>query len=246
MKTVLAATMHDSGGTFLPLLERVAAPLRELFSGFAVVATESTASVSTEFLGDELGAEILRVPPNGNVGEHRRESVALALRNSPDLVLYSDLDNILRWVDSHPAELTNALGPQNAAFTVIGRTEKAMQACPARLRETENIVNHVYRLATGRSWNLMFAVRAMTPHAAEIVVNKCTESSIANDVEWPLVVERHGVSVSYWEADGLSYRTGPDINSAEDTYDADPMKWIQRIEIANLHAQAFKRVLTSF
>lgn len=245
MKTVLAATMHDSGGTFLPLLQRTAAPLRALFAGFAVVATESTAPVSTEFLRDDLGAIIQHVPPNGNVGEHRRESLALALGDSPDRILYSDLDNILRWIDADRTELESALSPGKAEFTVIGRTERAMQACPARLRETENIVNHIYRLATGRSWDLMFAVRTMTPQAAEIVVNKCTENSIANDVEWPLMVERHGLSVGYREADGLSYRTGPDIDSAADNYDADPLKWIQRIEIANLHAQAFKRVLTS-
>lgn len=244
-KTVLAATMHDGGGTFLPLLERLADPLRQLFSGFAIVATESTASVSTEFLSDQLGAHVRHVPPNGNIGEHRRQSVSMALANSPDLILYSDLDNILRWVDADRAEVESTLRPEQAEFTVIGRTDKAMRACPARLRDTENIVNHIYRLVTGRSWDLMFAVRAMTPRAAEIIVGECSENSIANDVEWPLVVERHGVGVGYREADGLSYRTGPDIESAADTYDADPMKWIQRIEIANLHAQAFKRVLTA-
>jgi hypothetical protein len=192
-----------------------------------------------------LGAIVRRVSPNGDVGAHRRESVSMALGSSPDLILYSDLDNILRWADADPAELAKVLRSREAEFTVVGRTDRAMRACPARLRETENIVNHIYRLATGRSWDLMFAVRTMTPPAAEIVLNECTENSIANDVEWPLVVERHGVDIGYQEADGLSYRTGPDIDSAADIYDADPMKWIQRIEIANLHAQAFKRVLSS-
>lgn len=244
-RTVLAATVHDGGGTFLPLLERLVAPLRELFDGFAVVATESTADVSADFLADAYGATVHRVPPNGNIGEHRRESISMALRNSPELVMYSDLDHVLRWAAADRAELEKTLRSLDAEFTVVGRTERAMRACPARLRETESIVNHIYRLMTGRAWDLMFAVRAMTPRAAEKVVEQCTENSIANDVEWPLVVERNGVPVGYLEADALSYRTAPDINSAADTHDADPLKWIQRIEIAHQHAQVLKRVLAS-
>jgi len=242
-KPVLAATVHDPRGAYLPALRRVAAALGEVFSGFGVLATAATAPEVMEFLERELDAVLDMAPPDGSIGKHRRRAVELAAALPPAVILYSDLDNVLRWIESDRGELEDCLSERSGGFVVIGRTDRAMKACPRRLRDTEEIINHIYGLATGRRWDLMFAIRMMSPAAARVVVEECRENSIGNDVEWPLMVERAGLGIAYREADGLSYRIGRDFETAADVHDADPLLWIDRVEIANLHAQAMKRIL---
>ncbi|MEQ7125294.1 hypothetical protein ABN034_12305 [Actinopolymorpha sp. B11F2] len=177
---------------------------------------------------------------------HRREAVRLASTLDPSVVLYSDLDNALRWIEADRIEVERHLEELPADFVVIGRTDRAMNACPRRLRDTEAIVNHIYQLATGRTWDLMFAVRAMSPEAASVVVEHGSEDTIANDVEWPLIVEQGGLGVAYRDADGLSYRIRQDFDADADDHDDDPIQWVARVEIANLHAQTLKRILDAW
>ena len=239
----LAATVHDPTGAFLPGLIRCKQALEQTFGALCVLATEPTSDQVVSYLQDGLGATVIRAPANGEVGRHRREAVELARRTRSATVLYSDLDHVLRWAEAAPAELLSVVTDPAHDLTVIGRSPRAMMACPARLRETESVVNHIYALATGHVWDLMFAVRVMSPAAAAVVVGQATENSYANDVEWPMIVERAGLSVGYREADGLSYRIARDFDAAVDAHDADPLRWIERVEIANLHAQAVRRLI---
>jgi hypothetical protein len=158
-------------------------------------------------------------------------------------IVYSDLDHVLRWIEADPAELASVVTDATNDFTVVGRTPRAMRACPARLQETESLVNHIYALAPGHFWDLMFAARVMSPAAANVVVGQATENSYGNDVERPIIVERAGLSLGYYEADGLSYRIAQDFDAAVDDHDADPLRWIERVAIANLHAQTIRRLL---
>jgi hypothetical protein len=242
-RAALAATVHDRGGHLLAGLQRLANPLREVFGGIGVLATTKTAPAVVSFLEDDLGAVVARARPSDEqVGAHRREAVRLALEFEPSRVLYSDLDHLLRWIETDKAELELNLEGQPADFVVIGRTEEAMRACPRRLRETEAIVNHIYRLATGRTWDLMFALRAMTAEAAVAVVEHGCENSIASDVEWPLLAEQRGFSLGYREANGLSYRVSEDFGRDADRHDTDPMAWVARVEIAYLHTQVLRQM----
>jgi hypothetical protein len=188
-----------------------------------------------------LGAVVRREPPDGNVGRHRRQAVSLAGNES---VLYSDLDNLLRWIDADRPELERLLSTPDADVIVIGRSAQAMAACPRRLRDTEAIVNHIYALETGRAWDLMFAVRLLSPAAAKVVVDQGRENTLASDVEWPMLVERAGLSAGYRQADGLSYRTRQDFDAAHDRNDGSPRHWIQRVEIAADHCRVLKQFLT--
>ncbi|MGA8114031.1 MAG: hypothetical protein WCA46_10250 [Actinocatenispora sp.] len=243
-RPVLAATVHDPGGHYLAGLTRLAAPLRDMFAGFGVLATSETAAEVVAFLQYELDARVGRAAADvGRIGRHRREAVRLAATLDPSLVLYSDLDHVLRWIETDPGELRRHVTEPPADLVVVGRTDTAMRACPRRLRDTEAIVNHIHHLATGRDWDLLFAVRAMSPRAAAVVVGYAREDSIANDVEWPAVVERAGLTVAYREADGLSYRITRDFDTDADTHDDDPREWIDRVEMANLHTRVLRRIL---
>ena len=219
--------------------------LGQAFGALCVVATEQTSDDVVSYLEDGLSATVVRAPANGEVGRHRRGAVELALRTRSEPVVYSDLDHVLRWIETAPAELASLVTDSTHDLTVVGRTPRAMRACPARLRQTESLVNHIYALATGHHWDVMFAVRVISPAAAEVIVGQATENSYANDVEWPIIVERAGLSVGYHEADGLSYRIAQDFDAAGDDHDADPLRWIERVEIANLHAQAVRRLLAA-
>lgn len=242
-RPVLAATVHDPDGTFVAVLKRIAPALREIFGGFGILATESTSDDVVALLERDLAAEVGRAPADGNIGRHRRESVRLASGESA--VLYSDLDNVLRWIEADSQEVAKVLTSPDADLIAVGRTERAMAACPRRLRDTEAIVNHIYALATGRRWDLMFAVRLLSPVAARLIVEQGAEDSLANDVEWPLLIERAGLEVGYREADGLSYRIRRDFDADSDQHDEDPLLWIERIEIANLHGRVLKEFLES-
>jgi hypothetical protein len=151
---------------------------------------------------------------------------------------------MLRWIETDPAELRTVLDAQpQADMLVVGRSTHAFAAEPARLRETERLVNHIYELMTGRAWDLMFAVRRLSRRCAETVVRDSRIDTIANDVEWPLLAERAGFSLGYAQADGLYYRAMDDFDAAADTHDREPAEWIRRIEIATLHADMLKAYL---
>jgi hypothetical protein len=87
----------------------------------------------------------------------------------------------------------------------------------------------------------MFAVRRLTRALAMDVVARCVENSVANDVEWPLFAAASGYSAAYFASDYLMYRTREDFDAVGDRHDNDPLRWISRVEIADLHVQAMKR-----
>jgi hypothetical protein len=245
-RNALAVTVHDPGGDFLPGLRRLAGPLRTTFAaGIGALVTAETADRVAGFLADELGADVDRAASDvGSIGRHRRRSVELALGARPDVVLYSDVDHVLRWIEARPDEVDAALATgARTDVLVIGRTEAAMERSPRRLRDTERVVNHIYELMTGRAWDLMFAVRALSPAAARTIVDHGAEDTIANDVEWPLLVESAGLGVGWLAADGLTYRVRQDFDADADRRDHDPAEWIDRVELAADHVRVLKAFL---
>lgn len=58
-----------------------------------------------------------------------------------------------------------------------------------------------------------------------------------------MIVEEAGLKVAYREADSLSYRIAEDFDTTADLHDADPLRWVDRVHVANLHAQTIKRRL---
>jgi len=238
----LAATVHDPGGYLVPGIERTGVPIRSLFPVVAVNATNVTDGRLLDGLSRHWGAEVQTHEPGNVSGRARRDAVRAALASECDRVLYCDLDHVIRWVESSPGEVraitTHSLGHD---LLIVGRTQSAFARSPARLRETESIVNHVYALITGRVADAMFAVRVLSRPAARAVVEGCQEDTIANDVEWPLFAERVGLSVWYVAAEGLDYRINPDFDKASDSRDLDPVAWIDRAEIGLQHLRTMRQ-----
>jgi hypothetical protein len=84
------------------------------------------------------------------------------------------------------------------------------------------------------------AARCLSPAAARTVVERSTEDTIANDVEWPLVVEAAGLDLAWFAADGLDYRVRQDFDAPADGRDHDPAEWIERVELDAGHVRVLK------
>jgi len=247
LKSIAFATvLHDPDALLAGPLEAAAHGLVEHFSGVAVSLTEATHPRIEQLMRDRLGARVGRHPTGeAFIGQGRRRGVALALDGGADRVLYADPDHMLRWLASYPDELRSVLATQpSTGFLIVGRSARAFADVPRRLRETEAPINQAYELITGRQADLLSAVRRMDRAAALDIVTHSSVDSFGNDVEWPLLAERLGHEVGYVEADGLTYRTIEQYGAAADSYDAEPLQWIRRIEMAAVQATAMRPYLT--
>jgi hypothetical protein len=244
VKIALAVTVHDPGGHIAPGVRRTADALRTVFSDVAANATDLTHLGLLNALRD-AGAAVITHQVGNVAGRSRRDAVALALRTDAERILYSDLDHAVRWIEQEPHELGAVINRKHAEDVVIvGRDEQALQRSPARLRQTEAIVNHVYKLVSGRETDLMFAVRLLSRSAAEAIVASCVEDTMASDVEWPMFAENSGYSVGHVAANGLDYRTTADFDTAADVHDHDPEAWIHRVELAAQHLAVMRRLMS--
>jgi hypothetical protein len=243
LPTTLAATIHDPTGRLADAIPALAPRLREVFAGIACNISDQTHPEVVR-LARDIGAIVLHPTGLATVGTARRNALGLALEQSQPQIIYSDFDHMCRWLERDAAELGALLATQaEADFLIIGRSDRAFAVEPARLRDTEVLVNRVYEMMTGRAADLMFAVRRMSRRAAELIVAQSRVETLATDVDWPLLVERSGFSIGTVRSDALYYRTMDEYGARADTGDADPANWIARLEFAALHATAMRDYL---
>ncbi len=242
-QVALATAVHDPSGKLVPAIVRLAPRLNSVFSEFAFNISEATSPGVAEVAVALLGATIVSHPPSeAHIGRIRREAVALVRRS--EMVLYSDPDHLLRWIDRDEADLRRVLAAQpDVDFLVVGRSAEAMAQQPARLRETERLVNHTYQLLTGDEWDLLFAVRRLSRPAAALIATESRVETLANDVEWPLLARQAGLRLGYAQSDSLIYRTIEEFGAPADTGDGQPLQWIRRLEFAALMATAMRPFL---
>jgi hypothetical protein len=243
MHTVsLATTVHDPVGRLAEAIGRLAQPLRETFPIMAFNISDATRPEVHQALLPLGGRIIVHAASEANIGKARRDAVALAGAEQP--ALYSDFDHLLRWIEWGAADLKRVLagGPELDCL-VVGRSSEAWAKEPQRLRETEALVNRIHAMVTGDHWDLMFAVRRLSPKAIRLVLAESRVDSLANDVEWPLLVRRAGLKLGYVQSDALFYRTVEEFGENQDTGDSDPLQWIRRLEFAAQHAGAMRSFL---
>jgi hypothetical protein len=241
--TILAATIHDPAGRLIEAIPALAPRFREAFAGVACNISDQTHPEVVR-LASGLGATMLHATGLATVGRARRDSVALALEQGAPQVIYSDFDHMCRWLERDPAELAALVATQpETDVLIVGRSEAAFAAEPARLRETEQLVNRVYAMITGRTADLMFAVRRLSRPAAEAIVAQSKVETLATDADWPLLAERLGFTVGTATSDALFYRTMDEFGAPADTGDGDPANWIARLEFAALHASVMRDYL---
>lgn len=251
MPCILAATHHDPDGRLSTQFVRVLPILRAVFTGIAVLATDSTDAAS---LTSMKGAGILvrQTPSVGHVllGRARRGAVQAGLELAGDQLLFCDLDRMLHWAEYHPNELFEVVDslPQFDCM-VLGRTDRAFDSHPRTQRDTEAIVNRVFAQVSGKPWDVTAAARGLSRRAALALLAGCPEESVGTDTAWPLFLLQSGAfKVGYCATEGMEFET-PDrfgdqvaelgsVQAWIDRLDGDVREWVLRLEIARSEVAA--------
>lgn len=238
----LTTTCHDPSGNFVPGIENAADIVADVFEALAVNVTSETHPATVEALraldlpmvSSKHGAGTV------GVGTARKDALALGLQSSSARLFYSDLDHILRWLSTSRDEVETCLTARDDDLLIVGRSVAAMAEAPERLRLTEELVNRVYGLANGleERCDLMIAMRLMTRETARTIVTHSRETSVANDVTWPMLVRARGGAVGYFEGDGIRFLARDDFGQDGDRRDHDPHEWHQRMLTATAHVTA--------
>jgi glycerophosphoryl diester phosphodiesterase len=260
-QVALAITLHDPDGRLYTQLQQTLPLLRELFAQMAVNATpETDGRVLTPFAEQGAIVEQQERPEREGIlllGAVRRGVVATALQSGAPFVFYCDGDRLLHWADRYPHELTQVVAQIPAhGFTIFGRTPRAFQTHPRIQRDTERIINHVFAVTSGQTWDITAAARGMSRDAARAIVEGCPDDSIGVDAAWPLFIQSLGeFSMAHVETEGLEFETAdryvPEIERAGGlgawmaVLDTDPQQWAFRLRLAQLEIQSMTRYAPS-
>ena len=253
MDVALAVTYHDPQGQLYPQIVRTLPTLTHIFGGLAVRASHAANNRSLA-LFVSAGALVEQQSPEqaaegSKLGLARRAAVALALQLNYPFVLYCDCDRILHWADWYPEELAHmAACVADYDFTMLGRTNRAFDSHPHIQRDTEAIVNHVFKVVSGHAWDVLAGARGLSRRAAEAILAGCSDEQVSTDVSWPLFLKRAGgFSLGYMPAEGLEFETadryGDDVIRAGSQaqwlaqLDADPRQWAHRLDLARLEIE---------
>lgn len=256
MLPMLAATVHDPDGRFLPLLH-VQRRQFALYAGVHAAATRGTADRTLDALRD-AGAQVAMVEP-GAAGETRRVALRAAVEAGADSVLVCDFDRWLHWGDRHPKEL-DGLSARIARLrptpwlVCLGRTTRAFLTHPRVQREAEGETIHALSLALGRRVDATAGAAWLSREGAEIVLANSTERTSATDLEWPALIDRADPRrLGFIANEGLEFETGSFFGSeivAAGGRDAwiqaryeRPEIWAARLSLAAESARALVRVL---
>ncbi|MCE7982044.1 MAG: hypothetical protein DYG89_12680 [Caldilinea sp. CFX5] len=163
-------------------------------------------------------------------------------RSTATHIHYADLDRLLRWVETRPAEWrqTVAALPQHDCL-IIGRTAQAFATHPQALQQTEMIINRVFTHHFGQVVDLGGGSRGYS--------RRCVEHLLAHsrpgpwdDAHWPMLLQQAGFRLAYLAVDGLDWESADRYRSQAadevlqrtiaDIYDADPAHWARRVQIA--------------
>lgn len=253
----LAATYHDPDGRLFDQINRTLSTLTAVFSGIVIQASPAANDRALELLS-ERGTAVQQSTTGqddgaATLGRSRRKAVALAVREEADFVLLCDFDRAIHWAEFYPQELAEVAGRvRDYDFLVIGRTPRAFASHPHVQKDTEAIVNGVFARLSGLPWDITAATRGLSRRAAEVVVAESGDDSIGVDGSWPLLLKRKaGFKRGYVETEGMEFETADrydeEIMAAGgrqtwlDQLDADPGKWLHRLEFARIEIEAMMR-----
>jgi hypothetical protein len=83
-KTIFAFPYHDPQGKFNHLIEKHLSDFNNIFSKICVSATPVTIEKNTNFIKklEQTGFNIFKNPVNSNIGDHYRNALATAVKES--------------------------------------------------------------------------------------------------------------------------------------------------------------------
>lgn len=205
---LVAAVLHDPElivyNRFVEVLEN-----EELFDkDFIAVLSKDTPAKPYE---DVLTTGVHIQWGRGNPQARRQALEVGFTMYAPDLVMIVDFDRLLYWLNFCREEFyTLQQQCREPYYTVVGRTEKAMNTHPFPQRSTERAINNYVanNLFQGdRGKDLVSGTSVMSKHIAEYIwTNSHASDPGAVDVEWYcLATLGMNAPIAYYEVDGLGY-----------------------------------------
>lgn len=168
-----------------------------------------------------------------------------ALDTPSDYIHYADMDRLLHWVETKPEEWMQMVEQiEKYDCIIFGRTDAATLTHPQALITTEMISNQVVSHFLNREMDVSAGSNSFSRSAAMYLVEHGKpDNSIGTDAEWPILLKQAGFKLGYISVGGLDWEsadqfqlhaaTAEEQKQAAVRYDADPIHWLRRIEIAD-------------
>jgi hypothetical protein len=237
LSIALACTWYPHGE--LPRLRRLLPLLRDTYSAMVVSLPAEAGEEELSFLRAEPWAHLV-TDSDWSSGVYAAVTHSLALDYA--YLHYVDMDRLLRWAETRPGELEQAVAAiPRADFLIIGRTERANLTHPRCMQETEGLASLVASHLLGLCADVCSGSRGLSRLAVEYLRQHSRPTRL-KDAEWPLLLQRAGFRVDYLAVDGLDWETAdrylPHAADAETqrqaaaAYDEEVANWKARVQVA--------------
>jgi len=236
MKIVLACTWAPRGE--LSRLYHLLPQLDQVYTAI-IVAVRPGSIPEVQALKAHSTMTLLEMPARG---WGRYLALQQALAGNSDYIHYADMDLLLHWIECNPQEWYETVTAiQQTDCLVIGRTARAFQSRPRAIQQTERIINLVFSHLLGQPMDFGLGLRGYSQQAAQCIIRH-SKPGRWGDAEWPILIQRAGLSVTYRAVDDVDWET-PDqyrdqvADSATrqamaDVYDQAAKNWARRVQTA--------------
>jgi hypothetical protein len=236
MTIALAATYNPRGE--IPRLERLYSHMHSAYSNIIISLPPTAAPGEITQIKLLPGAQVI---VNEEWSRGRYAALRSAYETGADYIHYADLDRLIRWIETRPAEWRQTLERlQQSDCLVIGRTEAAWATHPQVMVQVEKMINSTFSYLLGRDLDFGAGSKSFSRVAAGVILsNSQPQNALGTDVEWPVLLHRAGFKVEGVLVDGLDWEI-PDQyqdRAAELTrqqqiaveYDAELKNWMHRV-----------------
>jgi hypothetical protein len=241
----LAATWNPRGEA--GRLMRLMPALREVYDQIVIVIPpeqeigEETTRLALS-LQDSHGLMIRQSTP---WAAGRYLAIKFCVELTSGAMQYADLDRLLRWAETRPEEWRAvARRIPEVDCLVIGRTPQAYATHPQAIVQTEAISNRVVSHFLGKPADVSAGSKGFSRRAAQTILEKTRPlRALGTDAEWPLALHKAGYLVEYVAVDGLDWESADRYRQAAaeaddqrrlaQAYDADPLHWEYRVNVAH-------------
>jgi hypothetical protein len=239
----LASAFHPRGE--IPRLAKFLPPLRDAYARLCVSVPPTAHADDVNALRDlNIAVAVTRDWSHG-----RHAALQLALESNATHIHYTDLDRLLRWVETCPDEWRAIVArAQTCDGLIIGRTPRAYATHPRALVETEAISNLVGSYLLGAIdaetrrhgdtekpsprrrvtvspclLDLSAGSKSFSRRAAEyLIAHSIPGRALGMDAEWPLLLHRAGFAIEYVEVEGLDWESADQF--ADNAADAETQR----------------------
>jgi hypothetical protein len=254
MTVALAATFDPRGE--IARLIRLYPQIQSQYSHIVISLPPKARPDEIEQLKGLPGADVF-------VNEHWTQGRYMALKaayeTGADHIHYCDLDRLIRWVETRPAEWQQIVQQtQQCECLVIGRTEAAWATHPQVMIQVDKVINSVFSYMLEGEFDIGSGSKGFSRDAVGfILANSRPERAIGTDAEWAVLLYRAGFLLESVEVDGLDWEIPDQFQEQAadrarqaqqaESYDADVRHWFYRVgatvEVVEAGLDAMQREL---